>query len=914
MVRLRVISFVAMNWKATRTAISRAVVGVALLLHSAGARASDAGLPKDAAYEAPGSVAPAATTDASTASIDAGVSPPSNETEEASRAKGGTERDQAADAAGTTGSEAERIVSEEIARLLALENQVHAILDNFQKEREGIALRRDSVLGWQRRIRDAKAAGASEADTTYDALRRALRASRDELSVALDGMGPEVSAVPALGGDPLADLPDEAAAEVARERRTTVERAIVLARAEGEALKEERAAALLEEITTLNRERLGLLPFLSANKKDAITGFTAVGWDQARSEARHLSLILRYHQHVARGWLRRLQKGGGAAVSPWATARVLVPLFLAAVFFFWGRRRLHLFLKWSDARLGEIDRAERRTMPSFGRRTVRLLLRTHRSLGWILFFVFFLWLLPSGAKSLLEVQLISSVVSWSLAGSLIIDVINAFAAVSAGTFGALEEGETGTLRLRSLRLVGRTVVLFALILVLSSRLVGEGTIYSWVFSTCWFAAIPVFLLLVLWWRSTVFERLGRIRRKTRLQSWILANRSGWKSFGAAMAGALQLFISGALKIVRGWVARFDLARRIHAYLFKREIERIGEGNARSTLSPVASSVLEALHPERTCAEWVSCPADDVYRALVERANARRGGVVAVVASRGMGKSSLLSQISKHVPEHARLTLRSSLEPSAINEAASKEPPILMLDDAHRLIEPCIGGFEKFDEIISLARRRADHTMWVFAIDASLWPLLKRARDDRPLFDTEYVLKPWSEKELAALIADRCEAAQIDPSYEDLLERAPSVADELDRLDALRAKRAGYERMLWDHVGGNPGLALEAWRASLGQDEAGLIHVRPLQVPDASTLERLPDSSLFVLRAVLQLAPASVETIAQATRLEPEQVFLDLGFGKSHGFYEEHSGQIRIAWPWLRAVNRLLDRRHLLVNV
>jgi len=190
---------------------------------------------------------------------------------------------------------------------------------------------------------------------------------------------------------------------------------------------------------------------------------------------------------------------------------------------------------------------------------------------------------------------------------------------------------------------------------------------------------------------------------------------------------------------------------------------------------------------------------------------------------------------------------------------------------------------------------------------------KRARDARPLFDETYVLAPWNEAQLGALLSDRDEAAGIAPQYDGLLDRLPPGADEIDRQDALQAKRTGYERMLWDHVGGNPGLALEAWRVSLGQDDTGAVRVRPLQVPDITKLERLPDSSLFVLRAVLQLAPTSVESVAQATRLRPEEVLQDLRFGKAQGFYEDRSGSVRIAWPWLRAVSRLLERRQLLVS-
>jgi hypothetical protein len=203
-------------------------------------------------------------------------------------------------------------------------------------------------------------------------------------------------------------------------------------------------------------------------------------------------------------------------------------------------------------------------------------------------------------------------------------------------------------------------------------------------------------------------------------------------------------------------------------------------------------------------------------------------------------------------------------------------------------------------------------MWVFAIDSSVWSFLKRARDARPLFDEVRVLRPWNETQIGALLTDRSEGAAISPTFEDLLEPLPLGSDEVDRQDALEAKRAGYERMLWDHVGGNPGLALETWRGSLGHDADGGVHVRPLQVPDTFRLEKLSDPSLFVLRAVLQLVPASIDAVAEATRLRPEEVLQDFRFGQTQGYFTEHMGAVRVAWPWLRDVTRLLERRHLLV--
>lgn len=826
-------------------------------------------------------------------------------TEEELRAREAeAERAKALEAARRARSEAERTVAEETARLVALETSVRALRETFQQRRDEIAVRRDAVLGWQRRVREANAAGPTQADGTYDALRRALRSSRDDLASALDALDAD-TVVPGVGADPIAELPADIAADDVRDRRAAVERVITEVRRDERALEDDWAAALLDEINALNRERLGLLPGLSPDKQDDITGFTGVGWDQARSEARHLSLILRYHQHVARAWLR------GGSLSAWQTTSTLVPLLLLLGAFVWGRRRTLPLLRWLERKTAADDRRERRSSPSPGNRAVRLLLKTHRTLEWIVFALVGYWLLPTGAHELLEVQLIASVLTWSLAGALVVNTINALASTPATATS--DEGHVGALRLRSLRLVGRTITVFVLILVLSARLVGRGTIFSWVFSTCWFAAVPLFLVLVRWWRQTVFERLDRVRKKSPLQAWILANRSGWKSFAAATLGAVQLFATGSLKVARSWLSGFDLARRVHAWLFKRELARIGEGQGHAELVPLARETFARFDPETPCERWLACPADELRKALVARAQAGTGALVVVVGPRGMGKTSLLRAVARDVGEAklVRCDARTGLE--VLRDTHASAPPVVLVDDAQTLVEARIGGLARFDEAVAFARAHSATTSWVFAIDASVWPLLARARDARPMFDETHVLHPWDEGQLGALVVDRCQAAGLTPQYDTLLERLPPGADEIDRQDALRAKRAGYDRMLWDHVGGNPGLALEAWRVSLGQDAAGLVHVRPLQVPDLAKLERLPDSSLFVLRAVLQLAPTTVETVAQATRLRPEEVLQDLRFGKAQGFYEDDAGHFRIAWHWLLAVSRLLERRHLLVN-
>lgn len=841
------------------------------------------------------------------------------ETEEERVAREGkVERERALEAARFARSEAERLVSKELARLIGVEAALAATRARFEVVRVDLGTRKDSLLGWQRRVDDAKAGAASSSDDTYDALRKTLRSSRDDLDAALDAVATSNSEVPEIGADPLSDVPPSPARDEVRKRRAALEKAITEAHGEERALREQRAATLLLEIDTLNRDRLGMLAYLSPGKREAITGFAEAGLDQARSEARQLLLILRYHRHVVLGWVDSLRERGRiVGVSGWRVAATVIPFVLTLGVFVWLRRRSSGWLALAQQRVAESDRREQLGTPSALRRGLRFFSGFHRTLEWLLLYWLLLWLLPITARSLLEVQLLEVIAGWSIGGALIVNVVNALAAsASVGSTDGV-----AALRLRSLQLVGRVTVVFALVLLVCARLVGKGTVYSWVYSTCWIAAIPVFLILVRWWRDVVFERVERGRRKTELQTWVLANRSGWKSFFAAMVAAVQLFALGAYKVARNWVTGFNLVRRGHAYLFKRELDRLAGEKVTVESSELNRVAFDALAPDRPNSVWIpSAVGGQLEKYCQERAGVV-GGAIAIVGGRGSGKSSLLRRLATDQASVVRIDCRgersldelASMLQAALAELTAGPPSYVLLDNAQALVKPIRGGLSAFDCTLSFARQHAARTLWVFAIDSAVWPFLVRARDSRPLFDDVTMLRPWSDEQIGALLTQRSAEAGISPTFEDLLERLPTSADELDKQDALAARRTGYFRMVWDYARGNPAMALEAWRASLREDAAGNVRVRALVAPNASRLEALPDSALFVLRAILQLDPATFEDLARATRLGEDQVLNVIRFGTGHGYLSEDGGRVRVTWAWLRAIVVLLERRHLLVN-
>ncbi len=395
------------------------------------------------------------------------------------------ERQRAQAAALEARSEAERAVSREYARLLDVEKAQVEFAKTLATERETLTARQEAAVGWQRRATEARqkdGADSEKIDAFYDDLRKALRAARDDLDRALDAVAAPTGA-PNPGPDGLGNLPsslDLSAIRGARER-TAAEHAKL--DAEAQRFRQERAAALLAETTMLNGERLALLPFLSGAKRDATIGFGEAGVDQGAAEVRQLSLVLRYHRHATGLWFSSLRKPGQSLPqSLWRNFVLFLEWVGATAFFVWIRRRVPLLLKRGRERALDCDREQRLTTPGLATRAFAFALDVHRPVEWLLFAIALSALLPAASQSLLEVQLVNVIVQWILGGALTVDVVNSLAGESGGS---REEADSSrALRLRSLRLVGRVVVAVGLVLVLSSRLVGKGTIYQWVISSC----------------------------------------------------------------------------------------------------------------------------------------------------------------------------------------------------------------------------------------------------------------------------------------------------------------------------------------------------------------------------------------------------------------------------------------------
>lgn len=842
------------------------------------------------------------------------------------------ERLAALESARTARSEALRLVSEEHARLLQVAQHQAEVEKTLVRAQSELRRREEGVLRWHRKVREATQAGLEGNDTSVDAmyqqLRTELRAARDLLAVSLASVAAEGS-VPGPGDDRLSSLPEDVPAAAPRATRKAVEverdRLVALEAA----LKNDTSRVLYEEIVSLNHDRLALYPFLTSARRDLIVGFGPQGLDQARAEGRQVLLVLRRHLQATGQFIASLAAPGEARSDSALTATLIALKWLlpCALFIVWRRRAADTLTTWRDA-VREERRNHRVVVPSPIERALGFLLRVRSPVEWLLLLASVVWLLPAAAKNTLEVSLLSSVFAWTLGGAAVVDAIDAWA---AGNEGGSRESRliTAHVRFRSLRLIGRVVVAVALVLSVSDQLVGRGTLYSWVLSTCWFAAIPIVLIMAHWWHDIIHERLSLRRRKSLVDAWVLKHGEGWRRLPAALVGGVLLLGRGSYRWLRQRLVTFDLSRRILAYLFNRDMNRRTTAGIKYQNLP--RETFEALGPETQSENNVSSIADGQMKRVVERISAAGGGLIAIVGGRGAGKSTLLRSVLREVPDtrliecplgDVREFARALAQAVGAREGASLEEVAaaldhphrnagLLIDDASRLIMPRMGGLDVFDELLSTARRRSSHCAWVFAFDEVVWRFFERARGARPLFDEVIRLEPWHEEGIGRLLINRTKAVGLAPSFRHLLTDLPEDADDIDINEATERTAAGYYRLVWDYAGGNPGIALHAWRLCLGVAPDGQVLIKGFDAPNTLLLEGLPDSSVFVLRAVVQLGLAHPEDILQATMLEPSEIQDALRFGLNHGYLKLIGVRYWVTWAWFQPIIRFLQRRYLL---
>ncbi|MEM1032422.1 MAG: hypothetical protein AAF928_03870 [Myxococcota bacterium] len=824
-------------------------------------------------------------------------------------------------------NEAQRRVKGEIRRLAEIRVKNRAYRRVLLQREESLDEPLEALLRRQRRVEEAGTLEPAVADGIYVEVVRALSARRADLNARLDRYAADRTDVVPVGDDPLADLDLVDDTEATLQRAEVAAEATTLRTLERSLLARE-IEVLVEASRGLNELRLKLLPRISSARRDPLYDFGAPGRDQARAELDLFATVLRYHVAVVTRWFRGLPDASydDRAAAAWLAFRIA---FAGLVYVIWTRRAEALMVAWRR-RESEHERKHRTRRGREG--LVRFLQAIRRSVEYLVLFLVIRLLLPEEARELDEIMLVEIALQWTLGEVVVVNLVNAVFARQRRLRGT-GDASVDRLRLRSLHFVGRWVVAFGLTLSMTEQLVGRGTVYHWVTLAIGVAVVPVLAVVLHGWRPVIASRIAGIPKRNVALEWIHRNCSGALSYAAAALGAVFLMLRAVYRVARSYLGGYDVVRRGLAYWFRRELSREeSEAVPPASERRLAGVTFEAFDPDRPAAVIVPSVADAQLDEIVARIDAPGGGVFAIVGERGAGKSSLLTRLelrcrTRRLPCPDRLDdffaqLRSAyalpddVTPDDLVGAIESwgADTALLIDDAHHLIRPEIGGLDDFERVLELARRSSIRACtWVFCLDAVIWRFFERARGARPLFDDVVDLTPWSEEGIAGLLTQRTAAAGLEPRFGRLLREAERGGDAEERRAARRRAEQNYYRLLWDYAKGNPGVALEFWRDSLRIDEGGRCWVRLFEPPSTADIESLPDEAVFVLRAVIQLECARVDDIAAATMLSESRIRDALRYAQGRGYVAEVNGRYRVEWRWFRAITSVLLRRHLLTT-
>ncbi len=852
---------------------------------------------------------------------------------DAIRASATAERDAALAVAESAASESTRAQAAERARLLELRARYVDLETELERREHDAAQRLLAVDTTSERVhalaeRPAEER-AAEVMATFDDVYQQLVDARAELKQALRELRRGHTRVPGVldGALPLRERDEalvslraalEAEERALRERERQVARGVV--------------TTLHEQVTALNGLRLELLALAPARERARLTGFDRSGLQQAMDEAAQIRLELRYRALM----LPKLMSDARASASASIVSVVwlLVQAVLLLVALVWALRRVGPLMSALHKNLGAAGGPIRHVLAVLA----WYLLQLH-TLLLLLASVYVALCVIVGVERFPPVELLWALTLWVLSGVLVIRLVHAMA--TRASRGARGDGETVALRLRSLRLVGLTVVSIGLLLSLTEETVGRGAIYRWVLSTCWLLAIPIAALLTTWWKRTIRARIAALDTDAKIAVWVLETERGLAGAFATAIGGLYLLGRGAMRLLIIKASAFEITRRVLAYMMRREVARQTESSVGdASLTPMNDELrapFSAYREEHAQLEedaWVMDSDADSLARLLELAAEERVTISVVAGERGIGKTTFLRRVQRGLGRDAVVLVRAAVDesdfatllarvaegvgaPTGCSEdellahLAEHPPRVICIDDVQNCVCPAIGGLETFRRLIDLARRSPRAISWVLAIASPGWHFVQRAYAELATFDEVVELSRWDERSIGALLDRRVRELGLDPSFDGVV--IPRGATDDDTLSEEERVRRGFHRILWDYCDGNPAVALYWWRASLFRDRDDAVVVRLFDPPTSAQLESQPTSVYFVLRAILQLDHAATDDIVRTTNLSRAEVDNTIRFCLARGFIKHRHRRVYVTWYWFRAVSRVLWRRHLILH-
>lgn len=675
---------------------------------------------------------------------------------------------------------------------------------------------------------------------------------------------------------------------------------------------------------SLTHSKQQLLRLADEHTRAEVTGFGPTGVLQFKQEWKVAQLSAEYLFYFQ---IRSFQSLiDDLLISPvpfiWSVCKVLFIYFLLV---WWLRHSKRLIELFRNTYLK--DKSE----PSLWARIVWYASKANKAIAWLIAITFSLQVLAE-IKSLQHLVYLEIFIWWIWGGSIAVSLILEFTYRTSHT----SNKALMALRLSTIRRIVWTVIITGVILQLSMRTLGKGTIYYWILNTmyAWFFVMIVSVLNL--WRERIFAYAEKASDRPLWVNWTISKKDAFavRVFATTITLAWLLMHTLQYRLIAA-LSNYTFFSQALAYLFRIEVAKQNESisSDHNHVRIKGDEAFEYILPGSMDSELIDYAVDEIKQ-LSRYLLTDSPAICVVTGERGIGTTTLLYTLLHKVKNAEPLYLNCPysgyaelLELLALSlglEAESSEIQILShlrkseqtyliaIDNAQRLVKPMVGGLNSLMKLTNLLRRSKKNHRVIMAIEKSNWRFVDRARGERLLFDWVTVLPRWNEKQMVNLLDSRINREIESPvSFEGLV--VPRQWDQDDSSDDERAKQ-GFYRILWHYSDGNPTVALRFFRRSLNRNkETGVVNVNLFHVPDSQDLEQMPKPMLAVLRSIVQLEVASSEELSKCTQLSIAEVIGIVRYFQSRGYLEWAEDKARVSDHWYRTITNVLDRQHLLVK-
>lgn len=677
-------------------------------------------------------------------------------------------------------------------------------------------------------------------------------------------------------------------------------------------------------LTSLGRSKERLLELTDAVNRDKLTGFGPFGVTQFKQEWQQTQLNIEYLVFFQLRSFKSLLEQ--VLISPipviWAGLKVLF-IYFGLVWWLANSKRLITLFKETQL--------ENKAKPALWVRLIWYFSRANRAIAWLIAITLSLRVL-STIPSLQHLIFLEIFTWWVLGGSIAISFILEFAYRNSRT----SIQEVIALRLSTIRRYVWSAIVAGVILQISMRTLGKGTIYYWIYSAlyAWFVLVTISVLRL--WRGKVFEIIAHHSEHPVWVNWAISRKNSFLlNIPATAIAMVWLTIHNFKHRLVAALSNYSFFSQALAYLFRIEVaKQTGNNKDQASLVRVkGNETFEYVTPGSPNSELIEYAQDEISQ-LSKYLMTDSPAICVVSGERGAGTTtllrSLLSKVKNAEPvylscplsgysellAHFAVSLGLDEEATEIQILAhlrkSDTTYLIAVDNAQRLVKPMVGGLSDLIRLTNLLRRSKKNHRVVIAIEKASWRFVDRARGERLLFDLVCFLPRWTEKQIHQLLDTRINQREQKPvSFEGLV--VPKQWDQEEITEEERAKQ-GFYRILWHYSDGNPTVALRFFRLSLQRNKTNdQVYIRLFRVPESQELEKMPKPMLAVLRSIVQLEIASPEILSECTQLSIAEITGTLRYFQSRGYIEWVEDKARVSDHWFRHITNVLDRQHLLVK-